>query len=79
MPGAGRIHTMDQDNLDYAHTLSNGVALLREAQPPCATAAALDFAQAFAPKNCMRKGRIEDSLGCREQTAEELIAVLKGR
>ena len=49
LPGAGRVHTMGRDNINYARTLSSGVALLRGERPPCATAAALDFAQAFAP------------------------------
>ena len=49
LPRAGRIHTMGRDNINYARTLSSGVALLRGERPSCATAAALDFAQAFAP------------------------------
>ena len=49
LPRVGELHTMSQPNIDYAHTLSPGVALLRGVQPPCSTAAALDFAQAFAP------------------------------
>ena len=49
LPRVGSLHTMGRQNMDYARTLSSGVALLREAQPPCTTAAALDFAQPFAP------------------------------
>ena len=49
LPRVGSLHTMGRQNMDYARTLSSGVALLRKAQPPCATAAALDFSQAFAP------------------------------
>ena len=49
VPRVGSLHTMGRQNMDYARTLSTGVGLLRKAQPPCATAAALDFAQAFAP------------------------------
>ena len=49
LPRVGELHTMSKPNVDYAHTLSTGVVLLGEARPPCATAAALDFAQAFAP------------------------------
>ena len=49
LPRVGELHTMSQPNIDYAHTLSRGVALLGDVQPPCSTVAALDFAQAFAP------------------------------
>ena len=47
-PRVGSIHTWSDDGLAYARTLRSGVALLRLAQPPCGTVAALDFAQPFA-------------------------------
>ena len=49
LPRVGELHTMGQPDIGYAQTLSRGVALLRDVQPPCSTAATLDFAQAFAP------------------------------
>ena len=49
LPRVGSLHTMGRQNMDYAYTLSSGVVLLRKAQPQCATAVALDFAQPFAP------------------------------
>ena len=47
-PRVGLIHTWAGDGLEYARTLRSGHALLRSAQPPCETVAALDFAQPFA-------------------------------
>ena len=49
LPKVGELHTMSRPNIGYAQTLSRGVALLGDVQPPCSTVAALDFAQAFAP------------------------------
>ena len=47
-PRVGLIHTWSGNGVEYVRTLHSGVALLRSAQPPCETAAALDFAQPFA-------------------------------